>query len=107
MFPHSNILGPLFWIVMGLLYAFIFLSIRVWFQDLGLRMNWWKWLLVLGWFFLLNFSIGGGFTLIGEGEQRAGLYLLGGSVTISVIVGTGLWRILWAGREKSLEFPSR
>ena len=99
MFPHSTILGPLFWIVMGLLYALIIVSARVWAQDLGLQMNWWKWLLVAGWFCMLNFSIGGGFTLIGEGEQRAGLYFLGLFVTISIIAGAGLWRLLWAGRE--------
>jgi len=99
MFPHSTILGPLFWIVMGLLYALIFAGARIWFQDLGLKMNWWKWVLVAGWFCMLNFSIGGGFTLIGEGEQRAGLYFLGLFGTISVIAGAGLWRLLWTRRE--------
>lgn len=100
MFPYSTILGPLFWIIMGLIYALIIASARVWVQDLGLKMNWWKWMMVVGWFCLLNFSIAGGFTLIGEREPRAGLYFLGLFVTISVITGVGLGRFLWAGRGK-------
>ena len=99
MFPHATILGPLFWIVMGLLLALIFAGARIWFQDIGLQMNWLKWILVVGWFCMLSFSIGGGFTLVGEGEQRAGLYFLGIFLTISIILGAGLWRFLLAGRE--------
>ncbi len=100
MFPHSTILGPLFWIGMGLLYALIIVGARIWAQDLGLKMTWWKWLLTAIWYILLSVSISGAFTLFGENESRAGYYFLGIFVTITVILGAGLWRILLAGIKK-------
>ena len=100
MFPHSTILGPLFWIVLGLLYAFIIYSARIWAKDLKLNMNWWKWSLVAFWFILLNLSIAGGFTLIGENERHAGLYFMGFFGIISLILGVVVWRILMMKREK-------
>lgn len=90
---------PVFWIIMGLLYALIGYSATLWAKDLGLKMNGWKWILTWIWFLILSLSIAGGFTLIGENEMKAGLYFLGSSVFVSVVVGFIIWRILNIGKE--------
>jgi len=85
---------PVFWIIMGLLYALIGYSAKLWAKDLGLKMNWWKWLIAWIWFLILSLSIAGGFTLIGENEVRPGLYFLGSSLVINIILGFIVWRIM-------------
>ncbi len=94
MFPYSTTLRPLFWIVMGLLYALMIAGAPVWAEDIGLQMNWWKWLLATIWYGLLSIGIAAGFTLLGEKERRAGNYIAGLSVVIMIILGTGLWLLL-------------
>ena len=94
MFPQSTILGPLFWIVMGLLYAFLILGARVWFKDLGFQMYWWKWLITAFWFTFLSITVAGGFTLFGENEIKAGYYFLGLFGMVSIVSGVGIWRLL-------------
>lgn len=89
---------PVFWIIMGLLYALIGYGATLWAKDLGLKMTWWKWILFWIWFLLLSLSIAGGFTLIGENEMEAGLYFLGVSLFICIVLGVILWRILTVGR---------
>ena len=39
--------GAFFWFVMGMFFVLVAVGARVWFRDLGLHMNWWKWLLSL------------------------------------------------------------
>lgn len=87
-------LEPVFWIVMGILYALIGYSAPLWANDLGLKMNWWKWALAFIWFVFFSMIIAGGFTLIGENEAKAGIYFLGSGVVLNVILGFILWRIL-------------
>jgi len=100
MFPNSTILGPLFWIVMGLVYAIMIVSARYWAEDLQLKMTWWKWLLVSLWYVILSVCIAGAFTLFGEDEPKAGYYFLGISALVLFIGGIGVWRILIHGRVK-------
>ena len=94
MFPQDTILGPLFWIVLGLIYALVIAGASIWFKDLGFKMNWWKWLVAGTWFALLSLTIGAGFTLIGEDEFKAGYYFLGVFGMICLISGVGVWRLL-------------
>lgn len=94
MFPHSTILGPLFWIAMGLLYAFLILSSKYWLKDLGIIMSNVKWFLLGLYFIIINITIGGAFTLMGEDEFHAGIYFLGIFGVVSIILGVGLWRYL-------------
>lgn len=100
MFPHSTILGPLFWIIMGVLYCFMFYGAKLWFEDTKIVMTKRKWALLLIFFLLMNITIGGGTTLIGEGEQRAGIYFMGIGTVVCTIAGVGLWRYLLASRTK-------
>ena len=94
MTAYSTTLRPLFWIVMGLLYALMIAGAPVWAEDLGLQMNWLKWLLAALWFVLLSMGIAAGFTLMGEKEPRAGYYITGLSVIVMIILGIGLWLLL-------------
>ena len=100
MFPHDTIFGSLFWIALGLVYGLIIVSARIWARDLGLKMTWWKWALATLWYVFLSVGIAAGTTLLGEFEYRAGWYFIGITLTVGVILGVGLWRLLWAGREK-------
>ena len=94
MFPHSTMLEPLFWIIMGFLYTIFMISVKYWAEDLKFNMKWLKWTILSVWFILLNITIAGAFTLIGENEARAGLYFLGVFGTTIIILGVGVWRLL-------------
>ena len=94
MFPYSTIFRPLFWVVMGLLYAVTIAGARVWAQDLGLAMTWWKWLLTAIWYVLLSFSFAGSFTLLGEREPQAWRRFLGFYLAIAIIFGVIVWFLL-------------
>ncbi|MBW1767301.1 MAG: hypothetical protein JRJ65_09660 [Deltaproteobacteria bacterium] len=94
MLQYSTVFRPLFWIVMGLIYAVIIVGAKVWAEDLGLQMTWWKWLLSAIWYCLLSFSFAAGFTLIGEKEPKAGYRFLGTFLAITIISGFGLWYLV-------------
>ena len=86
---------------MGLLYAVIIASARIWAKDLGLKMSKFKWLHLAIWFLFITLSVAAGFTMYGENEIQAGNYILGIFGTVGVIWGVGLWRILQRGRSKN------
>jgi len=92
----------LFAFIIGLVSGLVVSGAAAWAKDLGLKMKWWKWLLAVLWYILLNFSVLLAFTMIGEGEPGAGLKLLLFLGLITFILGVGLVRLLWAGREKSV-----
>jgi hypothetical protein len=94
MLLYSTIARPLFWIVMGLIFALMIAGAPVWARDLGLQMTWWKWLLAAIWYALLSLGIAASFTLMGEKEPRAGQYTLGLTLVIMIILGVGLWSLL-------------
>jgi len=100
MFPDSNILNPIFWIVMGLIYALVISGAKLWAEDLGLKMNWWKWLLSAMWYAMLSITVAGGATLLAENETQAAYYMWGFFGLITLVLGIGLWRLLLIGREK-------
>jgi len=94
MIQYSTIARPLFWIVMGVIYVLTIAGARVWFQDLGLPMAWWKWMMVVTWYVLLSLSFAAGFTLMGEKEPKAGYRFLGFSLPVMGILGIGLWVVI-------------
>lgn len=94
MFPQSTILDPLFWMALGALQVLTFAGMREWARQFALGMNWWKWLLVGGWWFSLVLTIAGSFTLLGENEGNAGWYLLGFAGTGLVIGGALLLKLI-------------
>lgn len=94
MFPYTTIALPLFWMILGVLLFVFFIGLNYWFQDFKIRMNWWKWLLVTIWLFILAFSLSAGFTLIGENETKAGLRFMLFFAVILLLTGSGLWKLL-------------
>ncbi|MCP4756834.1 MAG: hypothetical protein GY866_38720 [Proteobacteria bacterium] len=94
MIQYSTLLKPLYWIAMGLVYAVVVVGAKIWAEDLGLVMVWWKWLLTAGWYIVLSLTLAAGFTLIGENEPRAGTNFLVFFLPIFIVLGIGLWFLL-------------
>lgn len=94
MFIYSTYIKAVFWIFMGLVYALMIAAAPIWAEDLGLQMNWLKWLLAAGWYVLLSIGIAAGSTLIGEKEPRAGYYILALSLIVMFVLGFVLWLFL-------------
>lgn len=103
MFNNSNILEPLFWIVMGVLYTVFIVGMAAWFRDMNIKMNWWKWGLVLVWFILLSIIVAGGFTLIGENEMRAGLFFMAVPGVVMIVAGLALGRFLLRSANEKMD----
>ena len=79
---------------MGILITTFFVGLRYWFQDLKIIMNWWRWTLLSIWLFFLAFTLGAGFTLVGENEPMAGFRLMLFFGVIILLTGSGLWKLL-------------
>ena len=94
MVAQSTFFKPIFWIVMGLLFALIIAGAPIWAQDLDLHMTWWKWCLAALWYALLSFSFAGGFTLLGEKEPGAWYKFMGFHLIVTIILGAVLWVLL-------------
>ncbi len=92
----------IFTFITGLVSGAVIVGAITWTKELGLKMNWWKWLLVAIWYLLLLLLVFAAFTFIGEGEPAAGWKVLGISVVVMFILGTGLYRILVADRDKQI-----
>jgi hypothetical protein len=86
--------GALFWMVMGALWVLIGVSASIWAKDLGLKMNWWKWVLVVVWYLLVWLTVATPLTLIGENEAQAGLKIIPFLIVPVVVLGVALWRLL-------------
>lgn len=87
--------------IIGLLTVLVIIGAVVWFEDLKLKMNWWKWTLSALWYILLLFFILASFTFMGEGEVAAGWKSLAAEAILMIVLGVGLVRILLAGRDKA------
>ena len=88
----------IFAFLVGLLSGAIIAGAIAWTRTLGLKMNWWKWLLSAIWYILLLIFVFAAFTLMGEGERAAGWKVLGIAVVVLVVLGAGLARVLLANR---------
>ncbi len=87
--------------IIGLLTVLVIIGAVVWFEDLKLKMNWWKWTLSALWYILLLFFILASFTFMGEGEVAAGWKSLAAEAILMIVLGVALLRILLAGRDKA------
>jgi len=91
----------LFAFIIGAASGLVASGAKAWVRDLGLKMTWWKWLLTILWYLMLNFSVILAFTMMGEGETGAGLKMLLFFSIIIFILSVGLARLLWMGRKKT------
>lgn len=80
-----------FWFVEGILFCLVLVGLRLWTKDRNIPMPWWKWILSVGWLFLLGFTVAFIGTSLGEGEGRAAL--AGGTVLglLIILSGSGIW----------------
>ena len=90
MLIYSPFFKPVFWIMIGLIYALIIAGAPLWDQDLGLQMTWWKWILSALWYVLLSFMFEGGYTLLGEREPGAWYKFMGFHLIILIVSGAFL-----------------
>lgn len=88
--------GNFFWFLMGMLAIVVGIGFNVFAQDRGWKLNWWKWLLVIVWYFIFSLSFLAWGTLIGENEASAGWKMALFGLFICLILGVGLWRLLSA-----------
>jgi len=96
MIIYSPFFKPIFWIILGLLYALTIAGMPIWAEDLGIQMAWWKWILAALWYVLLSFTFAGSFTLLGEKEPQAWYKFLGANLIITIIVGVIFWFLIKA-----------
>lgn len=87
-----------FWFLLGILFVVVVVGAYVWFEDKGIKMTWWKWLLALLWYAFLNISIAAPFTFFAEKEPKGAWATLGIFGVLTVILGVGLWRLLMSNR---------
>ena len=88
----------LFWFVEGVFACLAVLGLKLWAEDRGIPMPFWKWVLAGIWIVLLGFTIAFVGTSLGENEvvaARLGGILFG---LTSLVTGIGLWRLLRSGR---------
>lgn len=90
MFFDSN----LFWLLMGIVFVLIAAGFKVFADDRGWVITWWKALLAFVWYLILATSFYASGILIGENEASAGFKLLLLGLFICMILGVGLWRLL-------------
>jgi hypothetical protein len=94
MIAQSTFFKPIFWTVMGLLFALMIAGAPIWAQDLGLHMTWWKWCLAALCYALLSFSFAGGFTLLGEKEPGAWYKFMGFHLIVTIVFGAVVYALL-------------
>ena len=82
---------------MGIVSVLVVAGAREWAGIKGLKMTWWKWLLVICWYAGFLFAIAVPMTFIGEGEPAAGFTMSLFSVVPAIIGGFVVWRVITAG----------
>ena len=90
----------LFWFIEGVFTCLVVIGLKIWMEDKGIPMPFWKWLLLGLWVLFFGFTIAFVTTSLGENEPYAAK--IGGIVfgLISLITGFGLWRLLLLKRKK-------
>lgn len=88
----------IFWFLEGIVVCVSLMGLRVWAEDRGIPMPFWKWPVVCAWMLFAGFCIAFVGTCIGEGELTAAIKggIVGG--VICIVTGVGLWRLLFRRR---------
>ena len=83
--------SSLFWFVQGLLACLALVGFKLWTEDRHIRMQWWKWILVLVWMAFVGASVAFVGTSLGENEPRAAI--LGGLFAgMIALIGAVAWK---------------
>jgi len=91
---HSFFTSGLFWFIEGVLATLTVIALKLWMEDRGTPMPWWKWALAVCWLLGLGLTIAFIGTSLGENERRAAG--MGGLIfgTIVIVAGVVVWRLL-------------
>ena len=84
----------LFWFLEGIFVCLFVIGFKIWMEDRGVPMPFWKWILLGLWAVLFGFTIAFIGTNIGEKEMNAALR--GGIIfgILSIILAVGLYRFV-------------
>ena len=90
----------LFWFIVGILFCTAAAAFNMWAKDRGIPMPFWKWIILLAWTLLFEFTIA--FVTTSAGENEPGAAVKGGIFfgIITVVSGAGVWRILKIGKRQ-------
>jgi hypothetical protein len=90
----------LFCFLEGVFVCLAVIGFKIWMEDRGIPMPFWKWILLGIWVLFFGFTIAFIGTNLGEKEPRA--VLLGGIVfgLAVIITGVGLWRVVRIGKKQ-------
>ena len=90
----------LFWFLEGVFVCLTVIGFKIWMEDRGIPMPFWKWILLGIWILLFGFTIAFIGTSLGEKEPKAAI--LGGVIfgLAVIITGVGLWRVLRIGKKQ-------
>ncbi len=94
------ITSGLFWFIIGILFCVTLIGLKIWMEDRGVRMIWWKWGFAVIWIVFAGFTIAFTGVSIGENEMTAawmGALVFGLAVILSGII---IWRVLHIGEAK-------
>ena len=89
----------IFWFIEGILLCLALVGFRVWAEDRGVALNFWKWALLILWVLFTGFTIAFVGTGLGEGEPTAAY--MGGLIfgLISIVTGVALWRFAFKAKK--------
>ncbi len=83
-----------FWFIEGIFACLAIIALRIWAQDKGIRMPFWKWPAIIAWVTFVAISIAFVGTSIGEGESNAAFFGAVSAAVIASISGVVVWRLL-------------
>jgi hypothetical protein len=91
----------LFWFIEGIFVSLVVIGLKIWMEDRGIPMQFWKWILFGIWVLFFGFTVAFIGTNIGENETHAALFggIIFGCVTL--ISAVGLWQLLKLGAKGS------
>lgn len=84
----------LFWFFMGIIAILTGAGFKVFADDRGWVMTWWKWALSFIWYIIFSLSIFSYGTLAGESEGSAGVKVLLLGFFVCIVYGAGLLRAM-------------
>ena len=88
--------GSFYWFLMGIVAVFVGIGFKIFAEEKGWTLNWWKWTLIILWYGLFNLGFLTWGTLAGENEPEAGWKAGVFVLFLCAILGVGLWRLLAA-----------
>lgn len=91
----------LFWIAVGVILVLVAFAFKAFAEDRGVKLNWWKWTLVVLWYSFVGLNLYTFGTFAGENEASGGFKLMLFGLFVALILGVGLWRLVMRPEAKA------